>query len=401
MPIPAETRREVLAIIPARGGSKGLPRKNVLPLAGRPLVAHSIEQARAAALVTRVVVSTEDPEIEAASLRAGAEVVPRPPELAGDAASSESALLHALEFLAARDYRPELVAFLQCTSPLTLAEDIDGTIRALLDADADTALAVAPFHHFLWREETLGDAVGINHDKAVRLRRQDRPADWLETGAVYVMRTEGFLRARHRFFGRTAIHAIPRERLLEIDDPTDFEVAEVLIRARERARAFEAIPSPLDAIVMDFDGVFTDDRVFVREDGVETVACSRSDGLGLGFLKRLGVPMLVLSKERNPVVAARCRKLGLECLQGVDDKPPAMLAWLERVRADPARTIYVGNDVNDLGCLARVGCPVAPADAREEARRAARIVLSKPGGRGALRELCDRVRESLERGRPD
>jgi CMP-N-acetylneuraminic acid synthetase len=218
-----------LAIIPARGGSKGLPRKNVLPLAGKPLVAWSIEAARAAREVHRVVVSTDDDEIASVSERFGAEVVRRPAELSGDEATSESALLHVLAHLQATEaYRPELTVFLQCTSPLTAAVDIDGTVHALREHGADTALAVVDFHYFLWRRSGA-DAVGINHDKRVRQRRQDREPQFLETGAIYVMRTEGFLAAKHRFFGTTVLYSMPAERRLEIDVLVDFRVAEALL----------------------------------------------------------------------------------------------------------------------------------------------------------------------------
>ena len=220
---------ECLAIIPARGGSKGIPRKNVLPLGGQPLLAHTLQQAQQARLVQRVVVSTDDAEIANVAHRYDAEVVWRPAELSGDSASSEAALLHALEHLEATEkYRPDLLAFIQCTSPLTLAADIDGTIQALLDQQADSALAVVPFHYFLWKPAEDGNAAGINHDKRRRLLRQEREPQYLESGAVYVMRVDGFLETKHRFFGKTALHVMPLERRLEIDEPVDLQIAEVL-----------------------------------------------------------------------------------------------------------------------------------------------------------------------------
>ena len=197
---------EALAIIPARGGSKGIPRKNVLPVAGKPLLAWTVEAARAARRVDRVVVSTDDPEIADVARRRGADVVDRPAEISGDSATSESALLHALDHLRATEgYEPDLVAFLQCTSPLTAPGDIDGTIDALIRDGADTALAVVPFHYFLWR----GDGAGINHDKRERKLRQEREPQFLESGAVYVMKVAGFRAAKHRFFGRTALYEMP------------------------------------------------------------------------------------------------------------------------------------------------------------------------------------------------
>ncbi len=384
----------VLAVIPARGGSKGIPRKNLALLAGKPLVAYSIEAARRSKTVERVVVSTDDPEIAGVSRHYGAEVVERPAELSGDKSSSESALLHVLDHLnRSENYKPDLVVFLQCTSPLTHEEDIDGTIQSLLRENADSALAVTPFHYFLWNRDPNGEALGINHDKAQRLPRQDREPQYLETGAVYVMRTDGFLAARHRFFGRTALHAVPAERCLEIDEPADLKVAEVLLRSRHDRDKQGELPDRVGGVVFDFDGVFTDNGVVVSQNGQEAVKCNRSDGLGIGLLKQRGIPMLVLSIEPNAVVQARCDKLGIECRHGMKEKLPVLTKWIDENKLDARSIIYVGNDVNDLACMKAVGCAVAVHDAYPAVKAAARIVLSAAGGQGAVRELIDLILE--------
>jgi YrbI family 3-deoxy-D-manno-octulosonate 8-phosphate phosphatase len=387
---------DCLAVIPARGGSKGIPRKNIRSLMGKPLIAYNIEQAKLARLVNRVVVSTDDPEIGAISHQYGAEVIWRPAEISGDTASSESALLHTLEHLRQSEgYQPDLLAFLQCTSPLTLAQDIDGTIQSMLDAQADTALAVIPFHYFIWKTDGSSEAIGVNHDKRVRPLRQERPPQYLETGAVYVMRVPGFLQAQHRFFGKTALYEMPAERRLEIDDPVDFQVAETLMRSQAEQRKFAQMPESIAALVLDFDGVFTNNKVIVFQDGHEAVVCDRSDGWGIGKLKKTGLPILILSTEPNPIVRARADKLGLPCLQNIQDKWSALTVWLEERGIDPGQVVYVGNDANDLECMTRVGCPVAPADAYPEALAAAHIILEHRGGDGAIREVCDLILKHL------
>jgi len=125
-----------------------------------------------------------------------------------------------------------------------LPEDIDGTVQALLDENADSVLAVTPFHYFLWRWGEKGEIVDINHNKDVRLLRQEREPQFLETGAVYVMRTQGFKEAKHRFLGKTAMYVIPPERCLEIDEPIDFRIAEVLMREQMQQHKLQAIPDP-------------------------------------------------------------------------------------------------------------------------------------------------------------
>lgn len=144
-------------------------------------------------------------------------------------------------------------------------------------------------------------------------------------------------------------------------------------------------------LVLDFDGVLTDNTVTVTSDGVESVTCWRSDGLGLAALRRDGVDVLVLSTETDPVVGVRCRKLGLDHQQALADKGAALAEVLAARGLAPEHVAYVGNDVNDLGCLAQVGLPVVVADAHEDVRPAAAIVTRLPGGRGAVREVCDLI----------
>ncbi|MBX3383070.1 MAG: HAD hydrolase family protein [Phycisphaeraceae bacterium] len=161
-------------------------------------------------------------------------------------------------------------------------------------------------------------------------------------------------------------------------------------------------PSParlrsLRLLVFDFDGVMTDNRVLVMQDGTEGVFCNRSDGLGLGMLAAApGAPrLLVLSKEQNPVVSARCRKLKLECMQGIDDKPAALCAYLASHNLTPAQAAYVGNDANDVGCMKLVGLAIAVADAWPPARAVAHVHTTRPGGHGAVREVCDWFLDAL------
>lgn len=157
-------------------------------------------------------------------------------------------------------------------------------------------------------------------------------------------------------------------------------------------------PLPLDAlirelklVVFDFDGVFTDNRVLVGEDGKESVLCNRSDGLGLRRLESVGVSALILSTEENPVVAARAKKLRIECRHGCSDKLEVLNRILEQRGLVPRQVAYVGNDINDASCLRHVGLPVVVADAWPEVKPLALVVLERSGGEGAVREFCDRV----------
>ena len=143
--------------------------------------------------------------------------------------------------------------------------------------------------------------------------------------------------------------------------------------------------------VFDFDGVFTDNRVWTNERGEESIACWRGDALGLRRLDEVGVEYLILSTEVNEAVGARARKIRATCVQAVDDKLPVLREEAGRRGVALEETAYVGNDVNDAGCLGAVGLPVVPADAWPEVVPLARLVLTRAGGHGCVREFCDAV----------
>ena len=226
---------EVIAIIPARGGSKGIPLKNIREVNGIPLIGHTIIAALAAETVDRVIVSTDSGAIAEVAEEFGAEVVKRPDAISGDFSSSEEALIHVLMTLAEKENSlPGKVVFLQCTSPLTLAEDIDGTVRKCEDERDDTALSVSPFHYYVWTEDENGEGQGVNHDKRTRLMRQERENQYLENGAIYVMDTERFLKEKFRFFGKTVLYTMPEARCFEIDEPVDLVIVEEMLKWRDR-----------------------------------------------------------------------------------------------------------------------------------------------------------------------
>lgn len=147
----------------------------------------------------------------------------------------------------------------------------------------------------------------------------------------------------------------------------------------------------VDLIVFDFDGVFTDNRVWVDESGKEMVACHRGDGLGISMMHKKGIKMIVLSSEENPVVAARCKKLKIDCYQGISDKALYLQKLVNEWSVSQDYVIYVGNDLNDSKCMKMVGCSIAVADAYPEILHAADIILQSKGGYGAVRELCDLI----------
>jgi len=149
--------------------------------------------------------------------------------------------------------------------------------------------------------------------------------------------------------------------------------------------------SGVKLLVLDFDGVFTDNRVYVDQDGREMVSCWRSDGVGLSRIKEIGVKTIVISSEVNPVVRKRCTKLGIDCITGCKDKLSALKKVICEQGLSPRDICFVGNDLPDLGCLKYVGHPVAVKDSAEEVLKVAKYTTQREGGSGAVREVCDLI----------
>ena len=226
-----------IAIIPARGGSKGLPGKNIKTLAGKPLIAHSIIHAKEAKLIDKVYVSTDDKKIAEISRDYGAEIINRPEELAGDTASSESALIHAVEQIEATGVTIDLVVFLQCTSPIRTEKDIDNGIKKVKTEGADSLLSVSPSHRFLW-QEVDGIAKSINYDYRHRPRRQDMQPQYVENGSIYIFKPWVLKELNNRLGGKIALLTMSEAASWEIDSLLDFEIAESLLKKQVTANAY-------------------------------------------------------------------------------------------------------------------------------------------------------------------
>jgi N-acylneuraminate cytidylyltransferase len=210
------------------------------------------------------------------------------------------------------------------------------------------------------------------------------------------MKAKGFLEAGYRFFGKVLTQEVSEQSGLEIDNPEQLEIARAL------AHLFPVVqikPGSIKALVMDFDGVHTDDKALVHSDGTESVTVSRSDGMGIEMLKKAGIPMLILSKEPNKIVSVRAQKLGIEVLQGVDDKLPELIKWCKDKGIELGSVCYIGNDVNDLECIEAVGWPATPRDANPAVAAKAAIIVSKNGGNGAVREICEIILAQLPEGK--
>jgi N-acylneuraminate cytidylyltransferase len=382
------------AIIPARGGSKGIPNKNIMEFAGKPLIAWSILQAQESGVVDTVYVSSDSEEMLRVAANYGAEPVRRPDDLSTDTASSESALIHVLDWIKDKTGTdPETGVFLQATSPLRDPDDIAGAVRAFDEQKVDALFSGAILDDVcIWGEDD-GQLVGKTFDPWNRGLRQDRPPLYLENGSIYVLKPSLLRETNNRLGGKIGRYTMPFWKSFEIDTLDEAELCEFYFR-KHLLPCWQAKENPfkqenIDLIVYDFDGVMTDNRVMQFQDGAEAVYVSRADGWGVGQIKEMGIKQIILSTEKNSVVASRGKKLGIEVIQGSDDKKSDLIDYCERHEIQASEVLYVGNDVNDLEAMKLVGYPVAPADAHPAIIEIARVVTRGYGGTGIIREIAD------------
>lgn len=399
---------EVLAIVPARGGSKGIPRKNIREFAGYPLIAYSIAAGLHAETVTRTILSTDDEEIAAVARQWGAETpFLRPAELASDNALDLPVYQHALKWLKEKEgYEPDVVVQLRPTSPVRPVDCVDRAVTMLLEnPDADCVRGVVPAGqnpHKMWRrDDTSGQMTPLLQVSGIaepyNAPRQILPPVYWQTGHIDAIRPNTILEKNSMTGDRILGMVIDPQYTIDIDTPKDWARSEWLVwhgglsYVDPAKKPRRQMPDRVDLMVFDFDGVITDNRVWVDENGFERVAANRSDSLGVRLLKEAGLEMMVLSMEVNKVVAARAKKMGIAAMHGINDKVTTLRNLLN-VRHIPAENvIFVGNDTNDLDCFRLVGYAVAVGDAQPEVKRAADLVLTQFGGHGAVREICDLI----------
>lgn len=226
--------------------------------------------------------------------------------------------------------------------------------------------------------------------------RQKLPPTYWQTGHLDVIRAQVILEKGSLTGDVVVPLVLDAQYSVDIDTRSDWEKAEWVLEhsglpAVRPTRPAHNLPETIDLIVLDFDGVLTDNRVWVDQNGMERVAAHRGDGMGISLLKKAGYRVVILSTETNPVVTARARKMDIPVYQGVDKKGEVLKKLLAEVGVVGENVIYVGNDVNDLPCFPLVGCAVAVADAHPHVLSQANLVLKTRGGFGAIRELADLI----------
>lgn len=222
----------ICTIITARGGSKGIPRKNIKNLNGKPVLAYSIEPSVASKLIKKTYVTTEDEEISKISTELNAEVIDRPQELAEDTSSSVDVVLHALDYLEKKDKLPDFFVLLQPTSPLRTTEDIDNAINLFSNNECDAVISVCEIDHSAMLSLSLKNEFLVPNcdEEFLNKRRQDLPTYYSPNGAIYITTPKSLKKNRTFIPKKTIPYVMPKERSVDLDTPFDFKLTEFILK---------------------------------------------------------------------------------------------------------------------------------------------------------------------------
>ncbi len=380
--------RHIVAFIPVRGGSKGIPLKNIKPFCGKPLAYWVIAAANLCQLVDKIYVSTDSDviggEVESFAFK-NVEVISRSPHTAGDTASTESAML---EFATTHEFTDILL--IQATSPLLNAVHLTAGIEKYLSSASDSLLSVVRQKRFIWSD----DGKAANYDPQNRPRRQDWGGFLVENGAFYITSKEAILDSGCRISGRIDLYEMPEDSYFEIDTQEDWIVAEHLKYRQIRSQR-SVMPSfqKIKLLICDVDGVLTDAGMYYGSDGNELKKYNTRDGMGIELLRKAGIKTMFLSSEESGIIVKRANKLSIDFLfMGVKDKLAFLNDFFQRQHDFSFETTaYIGDDVNDIAAMSNAFFSAAPLDAIEQVKQQSNYVCLAAGGTGCVREVCDLI----------
>ncbi|OUJ18092.1 CMP-N-acetylneuraminic acid synthetase [Methanonatronarchaeum thermophilum] len=377
-------KKNLIGLIPARGGSKGIPEKNIVSLCGLPLIAYTVK-ASLNSTIDKTIVSTDSNEIAKVAEEFGAEVIKRPDRLATDDAPTEPTIGHSIRELENEDYEFSDIALLQPTSPLRNSIDIDSAYNKYREGGFDSLLSVFENEYFYWDQK--GNP--INYDFRERPRRQDKDWEYVENGAIYIFSKERFLEHDNRLFGDIGMYVMPRERSIDIDGPLDLKLAEkIILEEKPNMGNHQETLEDLGLVIFDVDGVFTDGSVILNETGDESMKFSRVDGKGIEILKKDGFEVAVVSSEGSGIIEKRMSKLGIDEVHiGIKDKLSVYRDIKDRYGFRDKEICFCGDDIQDIPVMKEVGFSCCPANAQIEVKRISDYISRKKGGDGFVRDI--------------
>ncbi len=378
---------KVIAFIPARGGSKSIPLKNIRPLCGKPLVCWSIEALERCSSVDEIIVSTDSDAIAETVLGyhyRKVSIFRRTAKNAGDTASTESAML---EYIETERLRDDICFMLvQATSPLTQTEHFEEALNMYATESYDSILSCVRQKRFFWSAE--GKSLNYNfHD---RPRRQEFEGILMENGAFYINSVKNIRYTNNRLSGKIGIYEMPEYTAVEIDEPDDWTILEnLMLRHAQKKNPSKFIK----LFLSDVDGVLTDAGMYYSENGDELKKFNTHDGMAIRLLKEHGIKTGFITSEETKIVENRAKKLQVDYLIQGKNRGGKLVAAQEICRKEKillSEVAYIGDDINCFELLSSVGLAACPANSVSKIKNIPGIILlSKKGGEGAVREFID------------
>lgn len=376
-------KKKAVIIIPARKGSNRIKNKNITNVCSKPLISYTIENALTSQFSNDIFISTDCDEIKKICNNYPIFIINRPKKLSSDIATSESVLIHALdEIKKINKEDPDFTILLQCTSPIRKIGDIDQAFKKIKNLKGDSLISVTKSKKFLWKFKK-NKFQSINYDFKKRKREQDFEEQYEENGSIYITKSKLLRKEKNRLCGKIIPFVMDPFSSLQIDEKEDLKLAKLIMSNMKIKLKFKNIK----LIVLDFDGVLTDDKVTLNELNQESVTLHRGDGLAISHLKDKGYKVIVLSSEKSNIAKMRCRKLEIDCYNNIKSKIDFLKNYIIKNEFKRSETLYVGNDINDLECMKFVEIPVSVANSHYEVLNNSKLILNTKGGEGAIREL--------------
>lgn len=378
-------KQTTIGFVPARGGSKSIPLKNIKPFCGKPLIYWALKALQDCVAVDLFYLATDSDEIEACALTynfAKLKIYRRDPVNAMDASSTESVML---EFIQKQNYEGnELFLLVQATSPFITHTDISKAISQYESSGVDSLLSCSRTKRFFWNP----DGTPLNYDFKTRPRRQDFEGLLMENGAFYLNSITNINTTKNRLSGRIGIFEMEEFASYELDEPHDWVIGEALMHQHIlKPSHIEKVDIKL--VLTDVDGVLTDAGMYYSESGDELKKFNTLDGKGFEILRDRGIKTGIITAEDTHIVARRAKKIKTDFLfQGVKDKLSVATELCKQLTITLANVAYIGDDINDLELLRSVGVAACPQNAVNQIKNIEGIVkLNNKGGEGAFREL--------------
>lgn len=392
---------EFIAFIPARGGSKSIPLKNIKEIAGKPLLYWVTKAAQDCPMIEEIYISTDMDYIEETALSFGfskLKVVKRSAESSTDTAPTEIAVF---EFV--KDYYFKNMILIQATSPLLTSDDLLRGIKRFQYLKCDSLLSLVRQKRFLW-EDFSGVAKPLNYNLKQRPMRQKFKGQLVENGAFYIFSREGFLKHKCRLFGKIGWVEMNESTYFEIDEPEDFIIVEQLLLNRFKRK--EVKSKAIKLFVIDVDGTLTDGGMYYSNRGEELKKFNTRDGKGIELLREKGVKIVFLTSEATHIVNKRAEKLKIDfVIQDCKEKLTAIKDIARKLSISLENIAFIGDDINDTELLSNVGLSATPKDGCEENKKIVDYISPFCGGAGCVRDfaeyvlknykLADNVREAL------